>query len=96
MRAGSTENEPNYIFILSGKRISGIIDFSKSTRNVGILKVHHKDRNRKNSLPDNLEILCPNCHDLEHFLQKDGVYSGGKRGRSVSVNTSGLQPEIGS
>ena len=62
----------------------------------GILKVHHKDRNRKNNDFTNLEVLCPNCHDLEHYLKKDGTYSGGKRGRSVSVNTSGLQPEIGS
>ena len=31
-----------------------------------ILGVHHKDRNRKNNALDNLEILCPNCHSLEH------------------------------
>lgn len=31
-----------------------------------ILGVHHKDRNRNNNKRDNLEILCPNCHSLEH------------------------------
>jgi hypothetical protein len=31
-----------------------------------ILGVHHKDRNRKNNDLNNLEILCPNCHSLEH------------------------------
>lgn len=31
-----------------------------------ILGVHHKDRNRKNNSLDNLEVLCPNCHSLEH------------------------------
>ncbi len=31
-----------------------------------ILGVHHKDRNRKNNDPSNLEVLCPNCHSLEH------------------------------
>jgi 5-methylcytosine-specific restriction endonuclease McrA len=31
-----------------------------------ILGVHHKDRNRKNNDLDNLEVLCPNCHSLEH------------------------------
>lgn len=31
-----------------------------------ILGVHHKDRNRKNNHIDNLEILCPICHSLEH------------------------------
>lgn len=31
-----------------------------------ILGVHHKDRNRKNNTLENLEVLCPNCHSLEH------------------------------
>jgi 5-methylcytosine-specific restriction endonuclease McrA len=31
-----------------------------------ILGVHHKDRNRKNNDISNLEVLCPNCHSLEH------------------------------
>jgi 5-methylcytosine-specific restriction endonuclease McrA len=31
-----------------------------------ILGVHHKDRNRKNNDLGNLEVLCPNCHSLEH------------------------------
>lgn len=41
----------------------------------GILVVHHKDRDRKNNLPKNLEVLCPNCHELEHFQAKDGRWS---------------------
>jgi len=32
-----------------------------------ILGVHHKDRNRKNNSIQNLEVLCPNCHSLEHM-----------------------------
>lgn len=32
-----------------------------------ILQVHHKDRNRKNNELSNLEVLCPNCHSLEHI-----------------------------
>lgn len=31
-----------------------------------ILGVHHKDRNRNNNDVSNLEVLCPNCHSLEH------------------------------
>ena len=31
------------------------------------LRVHHKDRNRKNNKIDNFEILCRNCHILEHY-----------------------------
>lgn len=41
-----------------------------------ILIVHHKDRNRKNNSIINLEVLCPNCHDLEHFYKKDGRFVG--------------------
>lgn len=32
-----------------------------------ILGIHHRDRNRKNNKPDNLEVLCPTCHSLEHL-----------------------------
>lgn len=35
-----------------------------------ILVVHHLDRNRKNNALDNLEILCPNCHAMEHYVKK--------------------------
>lgn len=31
-----------------------------------ILGVHHIDRNRRNNALTNLEVLCPNCHSLEH------------------------------
>lgn len=29
--------------------------------------VHHKDRNRMNDSIDNLEVLCANCHAIEHW-----------------------------
>lgn len=40
-----------------------------------ILHVHHIDRNRSNNVEENLEVLCPNCHTLEHYQNKDGMYS---------------------
>ena len=42
---------------------------------VEILQVHHKDRNRTNSVIDNLEILCPTCHVLDHFSAGDGWFT---------------------
>jgi 5-methylcytosine-specific restriction endonuclease McrA len=39
-----------------------------------ILQIHHKDRNRKHNSEDNLIILCPNCHHVDHLLGSDGPY----------------------
>lgn len=41
---------------------------------IGILHVHHKDRNRENNDISNLEILCPTCHEEEHYLSKTGKW----------------------
>jgi hypothetical protein len=35
-----------------------------------ILQVHHKNRDRNNNTLENLELICPNCHYEEHFLEK--------------------------
>ena len=40
-----------------------------------ILQVHHKDRNRKNVELTNLEVLCPNCYEIEHYMKRDGRYT---------------------
>lgn len=32
-----------------------------------ILVVHHKDEDRSNNSLENLEVLCPNCHAIEHY-----------------------------
>lgn len=54
---------------------------------VSVLQVHHKDRDRTNNCSENLEILCPTCHDIEHFLAKDGPYGKKKRACGVVGNT---------
>ena len=35
-----------------------------------VLQVHHKDRNNRNNDFNNLEIICPNCHFEDHYLEK--------------------------
>jgi hypothetical protein len=35
-----------------------------------ILQTHHKDRNRNNNKLENLQLICPNCHYEEHYLEK--------------------------
>lgn len=39
-----------------------------------LLTIHHKDRNRKNNVVENLQLLCWNCHLLEHLNAGDGPY----------------------
>jgi 5-methylcytosine-specific restriction endonuclease McrA len=39
-----------------------------------VLHVHHKDRDRANSSLSNLKILCPTCHEVEHFQNGDGKW----------------------
>lgn len=40
----------------------------------GILMIHHIDRNHRRNNRQNLQLLCPNCHMLEHFLAQDGPF----------------------
>ena len=35
-----------------------------------ILQIHHKNRNKNDNNLDNLELICPNCHFKEHYLEK--------------------------
>lgn len=72
------------------------------------LELHHKDRNKFNNSFENLEILCPNCHSLEHKLNKVPRKPETKRRkrkktkplkvksitRSVSVNNNFLRPDL--
>lgn len=46
-----------------------------------ILVIHHVDRDRTNNDLNNLEVLCPNCHALEHYSenQKGWGHASSKR-----------------
>ena len=35
-----------------------------------ILQVHHMDKDRSNNDLSNLQLICPNCHCEEHYLEK--------------------------
>ena len=43
-------------------------------RCIGILEVHHKNRDRSDNRLENLEVLCPTCHCEEHFLTGTGKW----------------------
>jgi len=42
--------------------------------NTSTLEIDHKDGNAYNNRPENLEVLCPNCHSLSKY------YRGANRG----------------
>lgn len=55
-------------------------DWSRCSRcgwdeNPAILVCHHIDRNDKNNHPANRQVLCWNCHMLDHFLIQDGPFT---------------------
>lgn len=40
-----------------------------------ILQAHHINRNRNDNSPENLLLLCPTCHQVEHYLEHTGIYT---------------------
>lgn len=42
---------------------------------VEILHVHHIDCNRSNNELDNLQLVCPNCHEELHFKDRSGKWA---------------------
>lgn len=34
------------------------------------LEIHHMDSNPENNVLDNLSLLCPRCHQTEHYLDR--------------------------
>lgn len=63
------ENHPNYKTGEASYR--RILEVNSTCERCGFedvraLQVHHKDRDRHNNKRDNLEILCANCHMIEH------------------------------
>ncbi len=39
-----------------------------------VLQVHHKDCNHQNNDISNLILLCPTCHQVEHFKTRTGYW----------------------
>jgi hypothetical protein len=49
-----------------------------------VLQVHHRNRDPLDDRPGNLEVLCPTCHEVEHYLRGDGRWSRGRPPNRVS------------
>jgi hypothetical protein len=40
-----------------------------------VLQAHHIDRDRENNCSENLLLLCPTCHQVEHYLECTAIYT---------------------
>ncbi len=60
----------NYTFTYRALALSNLPNYCDVCKfsNPLALEVHHKDRNRANNELNNLQILCANCHTIEHKL----------------------------
>lgn len=56
----------------------GFEGYNEVTGNT-ILQIHHKDGDCNNNTPENLEVLCPNCHAMTEN------YMGLNRGKSTRI-----------
>lgn len=52
-----------------------------------ILNIHHRDRDRTNNKLENLMILCPTCHAVEHYQENKNGYhhQSTKRGKPNAI-----------
>jgi 5-methylcytosine-specific restriction endonuclease McrA len=61
-----------------------------------ILIVHHHDRDRTNNNLDNLIVLCPNCHSLEHLNEHRQGWSHASTKRNKPIrNTEKYSRNVG-
>lgn len=66
-------NHPNWIDGKSTYRERAIEAYGSRCNRCGyneyksVLQVHHKDHKRSNNNVENLEVLCPTCHCVEHM-----------------------------
>lgn len=53
-----------------------------------VLQIHHRDENTRNGVMENIELLCPTCHEEEHFHRKTGRFTPRKHHGQPAIPTS--------
>jgi hypothetical protein len=59
-----------------------------------VLQAHHRNRDKTDDRPENLELLCPTCHEVEHYLAGDGRW-GAQPSAGASVEDDRQQLVVG-
>lgn len=57
----------------SGRHIDICEHCGKLETKINFIDIHHIDRNRKNNNPENLIVLCRNCHRLLHANEEKNI-----------------------
>ena len=68
--ANWTGGKYSYRSVLTRNKVLKVCFLCK-TKDVRVMAVHHKDRNRKNNKVENLVWLCHNCHHLVHYYKDE-------------------------
>jgi 5-methylcytosine-specific restriction endonuclease McrA len=69
------ENHPNWKTGKNSYRVYALREKENKCERCGydkyteILQVHHKNKDRNDTSLENLELLCPNCHCIEHYVK---------------------------
>jgi predicted HNH restriction endonuclease len=54
--------------------------------------IHHKDRDRDNNAMENLAVLCPNCHAIEHMKEnKEGWKHASTDPRKIALRLKTIE-----
>ena len=61
-----------------------------------VLELHHVNGNQKDGRRENLKMLCPNCHEVDHLLKGTGKYDPGRYERAKAVRNALGLPTVGS
>ena len=50
-----------------------------------VLEVHHINHDKKDGRLENLQLICPTCHGVQHFLEKSGKYDATRYERAKKL-----------
>ena len=71
-----------------------MLEISKACADCGwdkypqILELHHINHDKTDGRLKNLKMICPTCHEVQHFLEKSGRHDGDRYRRARKLRES--------